>query len=127
MVEGYIVKRYGQPVKRYVQKLELHDDPEMLSLYRKAHSREEFWPEIKAGILSVGILEMELYLVGTTEIMIVETPVDFNWDEAMAKLAKLPRQQEWEDFVGRFQCCRSGDTSNEKWKMTERIFYLYED
>ena len=30
--------------------------------------------------------------------MIVETPIDFDWESAMAKLATLPRQQEWEDF-----------------------------
>lgn len=126
MVEGYIVKRYGQPVKRYVQTMELLGDPEKLARYRKAHSREEFWPEIKAGIQSVGILEMELYLVGTREVMIVETPINFDWDSAMAKLAQLPRQQEWEDFVGRFQQCHDHETSNEKWKMMERIFHLYE-
>ena len=50
MTEGYIVKRFGQPVKRYVQILELKDDPESLASYRKAHSREDFWPEIKQGI-----------------------------------------------------------------------------
>lgn len=35
MTEGYIVKRFGQPVKRYVQILELKDDPESLASYRK--------------------------------------------------------------------------------------------
>ena len=116
MTEGYIVKRFGQPVKRYVQILELKDDPESLASYRKAHSREE-----------VGILEMELYIIGTREVMIVETPLDFDWDKAMARLAQLPRQQEWENFVGRFQKCKEGDTSDEKWQMMERFFYLYED
>ena len=70
---------------------------------------------------------MELYIYGTREVMIVETPLDFDWDAAMARLAELPRQQEWEDFVARFQECRRGDTSNEKWKTMERFFYLYED
>lgn len=127
MTEGYIVKRFGQPVKRYVQILELKDDPESLASYRKAHSREDFWPEIMQGIQEVGILEMELYIIGTREVMIVETPIDFDWDKAMARLAQLPRQQEWENFVGRFQKCKEGDTSDEKWQMMERFFYLYED
>lgn len=125
--EGYIVKRFGQPVKRYVQILDLKNDPESIAAYRKAHSREDFWPEIKKGIQEVGILEMELYIVGSREVMIVETPLDFDWDEAMKRLALLPRQQEWEDFVSRFQQCRKGDTSNEKWHTMERFFYLYED
>lgn len=127
MTEGYIVKRFGQPVKRYVQILKLKDDAALRAAYIKAHSRADFWPEIKKGIQEVGILEMELYIYGTREVMIVETPLDFDWDAAMARLAKLPRQQEWEDFVARFQECRRGDTSNGKWKTMERFFYLYED
>ena len=58
--------------------------------------------------------------------MIVETPLDFEWESAMAKLATLPRQAEWEDYVAMFQNCEKGSTSDEKWKMMERMFYLYE-
>lgn len=127
MMQGYKEKYFGKPVKRYVQILSLKNEPELIREYRNAHSREEFWPEIKKGIEAVGILEMELYLYGNTEVMIVETPLDFDWGAAMARLAGLPRQQEWEDFVGRFQECSSGITSDEKWHEMDRIFYLYED
>ena len=58
--------------------------------------------------------------------MIVEAPADFDWDSAMARLATMPRQQEWEDWNARFQDCRPGETSDEKWKMLERMFHLYE-
>ncbi len=126
MTEGYKVKAYGQPVKRYVQVMDLKDDAELMAQYRKAHSREDFWREIKEGIQQVGILEMELYIVGNRVVMIVETPLDFDWDSAMARLATLPRQQEWEDYVAVFQQCKAGETSDEKWKMTERCFYLYD-
>ena len=34
--------------------------------------------------------------------MIVETPLNFDWDKAMAKLATLPRQAEWEEYVANF-------------------------
>lgn len=47
-------------------------------------------------------------------------------ESAMAKLATLPRQQEWEDFVSIFQQCRKGELAKEKWSMMERMFYLYE-
>lgn len=126
-MEGIKVKDYGMPVKRYVQILSLKNEPELIRQYRKAHSREDFWPEIKAGIKAVGILEMELYIYGNTEVMIVETPLDFDWTKAMSRLATLPRQQEWEDFVGRFQQCAVGSTSDEKWHKMDRMFYLYED
>lgn len=58
--------------------------------------------------------------------MIVETPIDFDWDTAMEKLATLPRQQEWENYMAIFQECKEGDTATEKWKMMSRIFHLYE-
>ena len=119
------MKNYGVPVKRYVQTLELKDDPELIALYRKAHSKEESWQEIRDGIRQVGILEMEIYILGSRLVMIVETGLDFNWDEAMARLATLPRQQEWEAYVARFQQCAEGATSDEKWQMMERMFYLY--
>lgn len=58
--------------------------------------------------------------------MIVETPLDFDWDKAMAELATLPRQEEWEAYMSMFQQCKSDATSDEKWQMMERMFYLYE-
>jgi L-rhamnose mutarotase len=58
--------------------------------------------------------------------MIVETPLDFDWDKAMAELATLPLQKEWEDYMAVFQLCKPGETSAEKWKKMERIFYLYD-
>jgi len=124
--EGYKVREYHQPVKRYVQTLELKDDPALIAEYRRRHSREESWKEIRDGIREVGILEMEIYIIGTRLVMIVETPLDFDWDTAMARLATLPRQQEWEDYMSIFQQCREGATSDEKWQMTERMFYLYD-
>ena len=114
------------PVKRYVQTMDLKDDPQLIAEYRRRHSREEAWLEIRQGIREVGILEMEVYLLGTRLVMVVDTPLDFDWDSAMARLATLPRQQEWEEYMAMFQQCRADATSDEKWQMMERIFYLYE-
>ena len=126
MTEGYHVKEYGQPVKRYVQTMDLKDDPELIAEYKRRHSQEEAWPEIRAGIREVGILDMQIFILGTRLVMIVETPMDFEWDRAMARLATLHRQQEWEDYMTIFQQCAEGATSDEKWQMMERMFYLYE-
>ena len=124
-MEGYRTKDFGQPVKRYVQMMDLRDNPELIAEYRRRHSEGEAWQEIIDGIRSVGILEMEIYILGTRLFMIVETPLDFDWDTAMARLAKLPRQQEWEEYMAMFQNCAKDATSDEKWQMMERMFYLY--
>ncbi len=124
--EGYRVKQYQTQVKRYCQTLDLRENPELIAEYRRRHSREEVWQEILDGIREVGILEMDIYISGTRLVMIVETPMDFNWDEAMERLSKLPRQEEWEEYMSAFQQAKSGMTSNEKWRMMERMFHLYE-
>ncbi len=125
-MEGVFVRDYGQPVKRYVQILDLKDDDQLIEAYIKQHSKPHMWREIIDGIKAVGILEMELYIQGNRLVMIVETPLDFDWNKAMSKLAKLPRQQEWEDWNAQYQDCKIGETSDEKWKLMDRMFHLYE-
>jgi L-rhamnose mutarotase len=122
---GYPVQPFAQPVKRYCQTLDLKNDPALIAEYVKRHSEAEAWPEIRAGIKEVGILEMELYILGTRLFMIVETPLDFEWDSAMAKLAGLPRQAEWEAYRSIFQVAKPGASSAEKWQLMDKIFHLY--
>ncbi len=123
---GYPVRQYDEPVKRYCQFLEITDCPEMIARYVQCHDKEHSWKEIREGIREVGILEMELYILGNKVVMIVETPLDFNWDTAMARLSTLPRQAEWESFVAEMQGCDPTATSDSKWQLMDRMFYLYE-
>lgn len=125
-MEGYIQTPREGRVKRYVQTLDLRDDPEMIREYRKWHSEEFHWKEIREGIRAVGILEMEIYILGTRLVMIVDAPEDFDWTAAMNRLATLPRQAEWEAFVAKLQGCRTDARSDEKWQMMERMFRLYD-
>ena len=125
-MEGYLQKQHQGSIKRFVQTLTLNSDEEARREYIKWHSPEYNWKEIREGIREVGILEMEIYILGNLLVMIVDAPADFDWEEAMAKLATLPRQAEWEAFVSQFQGCSKEATSDEKWQMMERMFYLYE-
>ena len=122
---GYVVQEYKVPVKRYCQTMDLKDNPELIAEYVKRHSEAEAWPEIRAGIREVGILEMEIYILGTRLFMIVETPLDFDWETALARLATLPRQAEWEAYMSIFQQADATATSAEKWQLMDRMFYLY--
>lgn len=123
--QGYKVQEYHVPVKRYCRTLSLKNDPELIAEYRKRHSEGKVWNETLAAIREVGILEMEIYILGTDLFMIVETPLDFDWDTAMAKMAALPRQVEWEEYMSVFQQAEPGASSAEKWQLMERMFYLY--
>ena len=93
-------------MKRYCQTLELRDDPEMIDKYCEAHAH--VWPEIQAGIREVGILDMQIYRLGTRLFMIMD----------------LPRQAEWEAYVAQFQGCDPAAPSTDKWRLMEKIFQL---
>lgn len=107
-------------MKRYCQTLTLKDDPQLVEKYIEVHSH--VWPEIIAGQHEVGILSMEIYALGRSLFMIVDTVDDFDWDRDMARLSTLPRQAEWEAYVSQFQGCDPNATSAEKWQMMEVIF-----
>ena len=124
-MEGYIQRISEGRVKRYVQFLEISEDPELVAQNRKWQSEEYSWKEVRDGIREVGILEMEIYILGNKLVMIVDTPADFQWEKAMARLATLPRQAEWEAFLSNFQGCAAEARSDEKWQPMERMFRLY--
>lgn len=121
---GYESKQFAYPTKCYYQTLELKDDPLLIEEYKKRHSEKYYWAEIGKGIREVGILDMEIFLLGTKLFMIVETSVDFEWDAAFSLLAKLPRQAEWEAYMSVFQNADPSAGSAEKWQLMERVFLL---
>lgn len=109
-------------MKRIVRMLQLKDDPQLVADYCRVH--KAVWPEITAGIKQVGISAMDIFLIGHTAVMILEYPDNLDIDDAFRKLALLPRQAEWEEYVARFQQCEPGQTSAEKWKDMEQVFGL---
>lgn len=124
--KGYIRFPYSENTKRYCQFLKIQPEENKREEYINWHKKENIWKEIPAGIRKAGILDMEIYLIGDFEFMIVETPIDFDWDRAFGNLATYDRQSEWEDFMSQFQVAEKGKTSNEKWQLMERIFSLKE-
>lgn len=124
-MKGYKSKHYDFPTVHYCRTLELRNNPELIKEYRRRHEKGNVWQEIIDGIKQVGILEMEIYILGTRLFMIVETPADLDLDAAMNKLATLPRQAEWEAYMSELQDTSADATSDEKWQMMERMFYLY--
>lgn len=109
-------------MKRYCRTLELRDDPEMIARYEEAHAN--IWPEIREGILSVGILDMQIYRYGTRLFMIMDTVDDFDFEKDNERLATLPRQAEWEAYVAQMQGCDPNAPSTDKWHLMDKIFGL---
>ncbi|MCK4879737.1 MAG: L-rhamnose mutarotase [Bacteroidales bacterium] len=120
----FISKKDYACYKRYCKTLTLEDDPQLISEYRKVHAPGATWPEITQGMIEVGILDMEIYIMGSRLFMIMDTVPEFDHDHAMAELAGKPGQSEWEAFVSRFQKTTSKATADEKWQLMERIYKL---
>jgi len=54
----------------------------------------------------------------------MDTIPDFDHEKAMAQLASMPRQSEWEAYVSKFQKTSAEASADEKWRMIERIYKL---
>jgi len=123
-MKNYLKPSNHQNLKRYCKVLKLRDNKFQIKKYIEVHKNENIWSEIPKGIREVGIIDMEIWLHGNLAFMIMDTVADFDHDKAMKKLASLPRQKEWEEYVSQFQ--QAGDKADtpEKWQPIDRIFKL---
>ena len=108
--------------RRYCFTLDLKNDPALIAEYRKHH--ETIWPEITESIKNSGIVDMEIYLLGTRMFMMMEVNESFSF-EKKAKSERLdPKVQEWEQLMWKFQQTLPQAKPGEKWLRMERIFKL---
>ena len=121
---NHMSKRDYTSYKRFCKTLNLEDDPQLIEDYKKVHRPENIWPEITQGMIDVGILDMEIYIMGARLFMIMDTIAEFDHERDMAILAGKPRQSEWEAFVSRFQKTSSDARADEKWQLMDRIYKL---
>jgi len=109
--------------KRFCKYIKLKDDPKLIEEYKKLHAKGAGWPEITEGMKQVGIIDMEIYIFGTNLFMIMDTKADFDHEKAMAQLAKMPKQAEWERLVSKFQETNH-NSALKKWRIIERIYKM---
>jgi L-rhamnose mutarotase len=110
--------------KRYCKTMELRNDAALIAAYKKAHAKGQAWPEITQGMREVGIIDMEIYLLGTKLFMIMDTVAGFDHDRDMKILATKPRQSEWEAHMAKFQDTSAEATADQKWQLMERIYKM---
>jgi L-rhamnose mutarotase len=108
--------------KRYCLTLDLKDDPVLIAEYRRYH--QKIWPEITGSIKDAGIVDMEIYLLGTRMFMIMEVDEAFSFDAKGKADGANPKVCEWEDLMWKFQKPLQQAKPGEKWLLMERIFKL---
>lgn len=111
-------------MKRYCLALDLKDDPKLIAEYKRYHER--IWPEVKASLYDAGILEMEIYLLGTHMFMIMEVVDDYSFAAKAKADSENPKVREWEKLMGTFQQELPQAKPGEKWLVMDRVFKLTE-
>ncbi len=102
--------------RRFVWTLLLEDDPVLIAEYKRIHGIGMAWPEITSNMKTVGVKDMEIYLHESQAILIMDTHPDFSLEDIGPKWQQLPREQEWQEYVGRFQRTDPNNSIQEKWK-----------
>jgi Domain of unknown function (DUF718). len=123
-MNGYSKSNPLPAYKRYCKVLKLQENKELIEKYKEIHKPENIWPVISRGIREVGIIDMEIYIKDNMAFMIMDTVPDFDHEKAMKKLAGLPKQKEWEEYVSQFQNAGAKADTPEKWEIVERMFVL---
>jgi L-rhamnose mutarotase len=108
--------------RRYCLTLDLKDDPELILEYKRYHER--VWPEITKSIRDSGILDMEIYLLGSRLCMVIEVSESFSFESKAEADRTNQKVQEWEQLMWKFQQELPNAKPGEKWMLMERIFKL---
>jgi L-rhamnose mutarotase len=108
--------------RRFCFTLDLKNDPALIAEYRKHH--EKIWPEITESIKNSGIVDMEIYLLGTRMFMVMEVNESFTFEKKARADKRDPKVQEWEQLMWKFQQALPQAERGEKWLRMERIFKL---
>jgi L-rhamnose mutarotase len=108
--------------RRYCLTLDLKDDPTLVADYKRQHER--VWPEITASIRASGILDLQIYLLGTRMFMIMDVSDVFSFESKAKADAANPKVCEWEEFMWKFQQALPQAKPGEKWILMEKIYDL---
>ena len=108
--------------RRFCLTLDLKDDPALIAEYRRHH--EKIWPEITESIKNSGIVDMEIYLLGTRMFMIMEVNESFSFEKKVKADQHDPEVQKWEQLMWKFQQALPQAEPGEKWILMERIYKL---
>jgi len=84
----------------------------------------KIWPEVKQSLFDAGVMEMEIYLLGTRMFMIMDVNDSFSLSAKAAMDLANAKVQEWETIMHGFQQQLAGARPDQYWMPMERVFNL---
>jgi L-rhamnose mutarotase len=109
-------------MKHFARTLCLRDDPAKIASYRAYHQR--VWPDVLAGLRSVGIREMRIFLRGTRLFMYVEADDAFVPERDWPRSGEHPRAREWDAGMRALQLPAPDAGPGDWWTDMEEVFDL---
>lgn len=109
-------------MKRFCLTLDLKDDPTLIAEYERYH--QKIPAAIEKSIRDAGILNLEIYRLGTRMFMILEAKEDFTFERKAQMDAANPAVQDWESLMWQFQAPLPQAKPGEKWLLMDSIFQL---
>jgi len=106
-------------MKTFAYTIDLIDDPQMIEKYKEYH--KSVWPEVLNSARSLGIVEQQIYLLGTRLFMVIKTDDNYN-PEDMANHASGEKEKEWDNIMRGFQVKVKEALGDEWWAKMELVF-----
>ena len=108
---------------RHILMVDLRDDPTAIAAYRRYHA--EVWPEVLRSLTTAGVRDMEIHLLGTRLVMLVELQEGLDLKRVFAThRSSSSRVAEWEQMMQTLQQPAPGASDGEWWAVMERVFQL---
>ena len=108
--------------RRYCFTLDLRNDPKLISEYKRHHKK--IWPEVTKSIKDAGIVNLEIYLLGTRMFMVMEVNDKFSVEAKGKADGENPKVREWEELMWKYQQALPTAKPGEKWLLMEKIYEL---
>lgn len=111
-------------MRRYCLTLKLRPDQELIDDYVERH--RAVWRGVLEAQRAVGVVDMEIYLVGATLFMIMEVSDDFTFERKAEHDRANELVMQWEREMSRYQQADADADASGKWQLMPRIFSLKE-
>lgn len=123
ILTGRWAEAMATPIQRYALALDLVDDAQKIAQYEAAHV--QIWPDVRDHLRAHGVVDMEIYRLGTRLFMVMEVDPDrYNADAFAQAAQQSPVIQQWEQLMWTYQVPTPWTPAGEKWVPMPRIFSL---
>lgn len=107
-------------MKSYGLTLQLVDDPAVIAEYERQH--QAVWPGVLARLREVGILRMQIFRLGTTLFMYIDTTDEFDPARDMPRVNEDPESKRWNEWMATMQRQDPRAQPGEWWALMPCVF-----